>query len=244
MKSLLLALQFLTIIPVRISNIPERGIVRCQMFFPVIGLLIGLLPVVLRALGAAAGFHGFSLDIITVVALAAVTGGLHLDGLADCADACFSRKPREEMLAVMRDPHAGSAGVIAVVSLLLLKIAALHSLTGYEKTAGILLACTVSRGALVLVMKSFAYARAEGKAKIFMAGTTTGIMRSTLAVVLVLAFLIYGVKGIIVTFAGGLCAYAAARFARGIFGGITGDVLGAVCEVTELAVLFWMVVVC
>ena len=141
MKKFLLALQFLTIIPVKMKNIKEGDLSSSVIYFPLIGLLLGLLLVGINKVLLILNFDQFIANIILVISLILLTGGIHIDGVADTADAFLSRKNREEMLVIMRDSHIGSMGALSLISVILLKIAFL-SYPGFpSKAAPLLLMC-------------------------------------------------------------------------------------------------------
>ncbi len=127
MKLLLLAIGFLTRLPVPLVRASAADVAATIRFYPVAGLLVG-------AIVAAAGALGGLVDpwISALAALAAwcwITGGLHLDGLADLADGLgAAHGDRTRLLAVMADPHLGSFGVVALVVQLLAKLVLLHAL--------------------------------------------------------------------------------------------------------------------
>jgi len=127
MKGLILALQFLTRLPMPRVQADEADFARSMRWFPAAGLVIGLVV-------AGAAWTGARLDPWTgalagLVAWVAVTGALHLDGLSDLADAGgAAHKDRARMLAVMADPHVGSFGVVAIGLQLLAKLVLLHGL--------------------------------------------------------------------------------------------------------------------
>src|SRR5512136_2286178 len=115
MKPLLTAIQFLTVIPFPKNFVSgEKELEKCVPYFPVVGLLIGII------VAAFDYFIGiilppFPASVITVIAMTGISGGLHMDGLADTADGFFSSRPREKVLEIMRDSRIGVMGVIAVV---------------------------------------------------------------------------------------------------------------------------------
>ncbi|MBI4831219.1 MAG: adenosylcobinamide-GDP ribazoletransferase [Candidatus Lindowbacteria bacterium] len=113
-KSFIAALRFLTIapIPARWANEAEY-LSRSVPLFPIVGLLIGA-AIVTADFGMNLLFPSLLANGITVVALVAVSGGLHIDGLADTADGFFSSRPRERILEIMRDSRTGPMGVVAV----------------------------------------------------------------------------------------------------------------------------------
>ncbi len=99
---------------------------------------------------------------IAVLLLAALSGGLHLDGLADTADGLFSARSRERMLAIMKDSHIGTMGVLALVFAIGLKVAALSSLTLNARLAVLVLMPLAGRTAMVLMLTTLPYARPDG----------------------------------------------------------------------------------
>jgi len=240
MDSLILALQFLTVLPLKIRKFSEKKMASSMIFFPVSGLFLGLFLSGIGRLLLMLNFSPLALSIILVVALVILTGGMHLDGLSDTADAFFSGRPREEMLEIMRDSHIGVMGVLSLVSVMLLKIGFLFSVSAALKTTALLLMCVLSRWSAVLAMFLFEYARMEGKAKVFIRGINLKVFLSSLAMVILLAFAIWRLKGLLVLAIVAGCAYLLGSFSRRKIGGITGDTLGATIELTETVVLFIM----
>ena len=131
-----LALGFLTTLPARPVPYMPGGLGRAAAWFPVVGLLIGVLLLLVQT--AAALLLGPAVAAVLVVVLWAVlTGGLHLDGLADCCDGLLVSAPRERRLEIMRDPRVGSFAVTGLVLVLLLKAAAVFSLPAGSSRAGL-----------------------------------------------------------------------------------------------------------
>lgn len=238
MNSFLLALQFLTVIPLRIKDVDERKISRAAGYFPLVGLLLGLILVGINSCLSVLHFPGSAAAVILTVSLIVITGGMHLDGLADTADAFLSGKAKDEMLAIMRDPHIGVMGVLSIVSALLIKIVLLYSISAPSKIIGLLLMCVLSRWGAVLAMFLFPYARQDGKAGVFIRGMNKGILVFALITATLFSFLIWQFKGVLALLAVSGCVYLGARFSRRKIGGITGDTLGAGIELAEVAVLF------
>ncbi|MCX5696121.1 MAG: adenosylcobinamide-GDP ribazoletransferase [Candidatus Omnitrophica bacterium] len=237
MSSFLLAVQFLTLIPLKIKDAGEKKIAKAAAYFPLVGLLIGLVLLGINYIISILNFPSFTSNVILVVALIALTGGMHLDGLSDTADAFLSNKPKDEMLAIMRDPHIGVMGVLSVISVILLKIGLLAALQAPLKITALLLMCLLSRWSVVAAIFLFPYARREGKAKIFMQGRTPGIFVLALISVLVFSFAIWQIKGLIALLIIAGFVYLFGRFASRKIGGITGDTLGATIELTEVITL-------
>ncbi|MDX5982695.1 adenosylcobinamide-GDP ribazoletransferase [Sphingomonas echinoides] len=127
MKSVLLAIQFLTRLPTPQVQATERDFARSMRWFPAVGLIIGALVAGGAWLGAQ--LDGWVAALAAVAVWVGVTGALHLDGLADLADGYgAAHKDRARLLAVMADPHVGSFGVVAIVLQLLAKLVLVHAL--------------------------------------------------------------------------------------------------------------------
>jgi adenosylcobinamide-GDP ribazoletransferase len=237
MSSFLLAFQFLTAIPLKVKEVDARKLAKAAAYFPLVGLIIGLFLSGVSYLVSLVNFSSFSLSVILVVALIVITGGMHLDGLADTADAFLSGKPKDEMLTIMRDPHIGVMGVLSVMSVVLLKISLLASLGEPLKITAALLMCLLSRWGVVLNMFLFPYARSEGKAKVFINGMTPRIFVFSLILALVFAFVIWEVRGLIALLVTAGFIYIFGKLCERKISGITGDTLGAGIELTEVVVL-------
>jgi adenosylcobinamide-GDP ribazoletransferase len=238
MKGFFAAVKFLTILPVpdRLSG-GEKTLARSIAYFPLVGLMIGLIT-------AAFDFTiGMTLpplpaSVITVIILIALSGGLHMDGLADTADGFFSARPREKMMDIMRDSRIGVMGVLAVLSVMLLKITLLSILITPSRWTVILLMPLAGRTAIVTLMTALPYARpGGGLATLFTAN------HSWLHVVLawVLFVIVAGLLAKEIGIASALLALViTAFFVRYNYmkiGGYTGDTLGAACELAEIAPL-------
>jgi adenosylcobinamide-GDP ribazoletransferase len=164
----------------------------------------------------------------------AVSGALHLDGLADTADGFLSSRPRERILEIMRDSRVGPMGVLAIAGMLLLKVAAVASLAPPARFGTLLLLPLAGRTAPVLMMAALPYVREQGL------GTAFQRPRIVLAPLLALALL--AAAGFLAVGTAGLVAAAAAVGATALFalwcrakiGGYTGDTLGGACELAEV----------
>jgi adenosylcobinamide-GDP ribazoletransferase len=234
-KPLLAAIQFLTIIPFPKSFVSgEKDLEKSVTFFPVVGLLIGL---IIAAIDYVIGFilPPYPACAVTVIVLTAISGGLHMDGLADTADGFFSARPRDKILEIMKDSRTGVMGVIAVVFVILLKFSLLISLALPYRFGIIMLMPLAGRCSLVIMMTALPYVRSEGGlATVFSSGKTS------LNVLWVSAFLIFA--GWIALQGIGLAACLISLIGAVLFslycffkiGGYTGDTLGAMCEITEI----------
>jgi len=236
-KSFLAAVRFLTILPLPRHEDDSNALGRSIPFFPLVGLLIGL---VVAALDYALGlvFPRLLTSGFTVVALIAVSGGLHIDGLADTADGFLSSRPRERVLEIMRDSRAGPMGVTAVVCVILLKFAALASIANDGRTAAVFLMPLAGRCALTVSLAILPYARQEG-------GLVTAFRNGVkplhgLWAVCVLAlsgWITMGLEGLVIAGVSLAVTLLFSAYSDSRIGGLTGDTLGATCELVELVPL-------
>lgn len=235
MNLLLLAFSFLTTFPVSIRRPPRPGdLGRAGVWFPFVGLVIGGLLAGIKIV-ADGIFSTLVSAVITVAAWALITGGLHLDGLADCCDGLLSVAPRQKRLEILADPRLGSFAVVGLILHLALKITALTALAGVKAFLPLLLAAGFSRWLILLIARQ-PPARPEGLGAAF----ASGLRRSHLlaAAILPLALVFAGgARAILAALAALLVALGIIRLARVRLGGVTGDVLGMGVELCEMAVL-------
>ncbi len=237
MRHFLLALQFLTIAPVRVGGFYPGLMGPALVYFPAAGLLIGLVLIILSSALTFAGLPQLTVGIAVVTASVIMSGGLHLDGVCDTADAFWSRTGRDRMLAIMRDPHAGALGVVSVVCVILLKLGLVYAVPPAQRFYPLVLMPVLSRWSLVGAMFVFPYARAQGRASHFTAGMTPGRFRMATLAALVCAAMIGQAAGVCLMVVTAASTYVMGRLIRARIGGMTGDTLGAVCELNEIVIL-------
>jgi adenosylcobinamide-GDP ribazoletransferase len=234
MRTLLIAFGLMTTIPFKLPDDWSAGDSgRASVWYPLVGLVIGVLTW-LTWKGAMLLFPSLVAGIITLVAWVALTGGLHLDGLADCCDGLLASTSVERRLEIMKDPHLGAFGTIGMIMVLLLKGATLSTLTP-ATGFGILLATSLARWC-ILPAGLLPLARPGGMGADF----ASGFHRSFVYIGAILPFglaLISGTRGIISLLAGLAAAALVLWLAKSRIGGVTGDVFGMVVEVVETAVL-------
>jgi adenosylcobinamide-GDP ribazoletransferase len=235
MKGFLAALQFLTIVPLpRRFSPDERALGGSLPFFPVVGLLIGA-AVALADWGLGQLLPVPVTSVLAVILLIAASGGLHIDGLADTADGFFSARPRERILEIMRDSRTGPMGVAAIVCIVALKIALLASVTGPWRWWVLLLMPVAGRCALPIQMALLPYVRPEGGlAGVFHANGSRGHALWALLFLVAAGGLAGGWPGLIASIAAFALSLGVALWSSRKIGGLTGDTLGAACELTEL----------
>lgn len=237
MRLYFIALQFLTIIPLPFAvRCEERDLGRSMAFFPLVGLTLGALLAGVDFLLAPLLPRPVA-DLLLVTCLAAVTGGLHLDGLADVCDGMAARGDRERFLAVMKDSRIGAVGVVGLVLGLLLKYQALLHVPLPYKREALLFFPLAARFSQVQLTVGSRRARADGLGATFVGGT--GVREVVFAGVITLAaaWLLVGVRGI-------WCCIVLALFTWGLkawfhrkLGGVSGDIIGCASELSEILCL-------
>jgi len=235
--SFLAAWQFLTSLPVRREFTPEQ-LGRATTWFPLVGLLLGMMLAVLYwlldfVLPTAIG------NALVIIVLVALTGALHLDGLADTCDGLAGYRTREERLAVMRDSRTGAFGVVGIVLVLLAKYVSLNSLPELTISALVFMP-VVSRWAMVYAIFAFPYARPEGLGMAYKRATRWPQFTMATVITIAIAVLMYpifSILGLLLLPGVWIITTAMALYLKHKLGGLTGDCYGAINEVAEVAAL-------
>lgn len=231
------ALQFLSSLPIRLPGMPApQELGRSLLFYPLVGLLFGGLLWALNwlLLGTPALLHAALLLSVWVV----LSGGLHLDGLADSADAWLGGfGDRERTLTIMKDPRSGPIAVVTLVLVLLLKFTALLALIDQHSMAGLILAPVIGRSALLGLFLNTPYVRSGGLGQ----ALADHLPRKTGLQVLLLSalacVLIGGWSGVVALVLAALMFFWLRQVMLRRLGGTTGDTAGALLELLEMAVL-------
>lgn len=269
MKQILLAFQFLTILPVRVNgDVSEKEIAQSAAFFPLAGAFQGLLGV----LSAMLFLKIFSPEIaagLIISILIMSNGGFHLDGLADTFDALSVKSTGdretdiEKRLVVMKDSTTGAIGVVAIVSVILLKCLFISSLLtnlsnpslcvrGVTVYSMLFLMPVFSKWIMVIAMHHGTSARQDGLGRIFLNNVKINTVVFSSLLVIVLYILIAELHLLRVYRTGSVTLFIAlfallyifgfmtVKFCNKKFNGLTGDNLGALSEISEI--LFLMVI--
>lgn len=233
LDGVLLAIAFLTIVPVGLRRAPSLG--AAAPWFPAVG----------AAVGAVAGGVGYvarpALDptvaaVLAVGVLIVLTGALHQDGLADCADALGARGGgAERRLAVMRDSAIGTFGALAIAIWLLLAVTALAGLGREDAFAALVVAAAAGRWAALLHAIGAPPARRDGLGAAFAVSPVALPVATVIAAGVALA--IAGVDGLAALGATAVVAALVTAWSRHALGGRTGDTLGAVVALAEAVVI-------
>lgn len=236
-KRFILMLQFLTTIPIPVClDVNEEDFGKGLTFAPVVGLAIGAL------LAAAASLmtRFFPLPIASVLIIVlyiVLTGGIHLDGLGDTFDGLFSNRPKERILEIMRDSRVGTNAVLAIFAVLLMNYSAFSVLKHSLVFAVLLMPVSGRIGSLVGagISKYAREGKGLGKAFIDVCGIKEMIIGLLLA--LIPFYLLLSLKGVLLFFISIISTVIFTKIFSGKIGGMTGDTLGAVCELNQTVFL-------
>jgi adenosylcobinamide-GDP ribazoletransferase len=236
LRSLRVAFGLMTTLPVWLPDDWSAGDSgRAAVWYPLVGLVIGALTW-LAWKGANLVLPGLVSGILTLVVWVALTGGLHLDGLADCCDGLLASTSVERRLEIMKDPHVGAFGVIGLILVLMLKAAAVVSLTPVS-SPGILLATSLARWCILsAALLPLARPSGSGMGVDFALGFRRSFILWGAHIPLAIALLL-GARGLVATMAGLGAAVCVLWLARSRIRGVTGDVFGMIVEIVETVVL-------
>ncbi|MFL1513300.1 adenosylcobinamide-GDP ribazoletransferase [Pseudomonas prosekii] len=239
-----IALQFLSSLPIRLPGMPEPKELGCSLlFYPLVGLLFGLILWGMNIALAGAPLLLHAALLLTVWVL--LSGALHLDGLADSADAWLGGfGDRERTLTIMKDPRSGPIAVVTLVLVLLLKFAALLALIEQGQGAVLLIVPLLGRAALLGLFLTTPYVRAGGLGQALAdhLPRTAGWRVLALSALgcLLLGGMIDGLVALLIAIA--VFAWLRQVMLRRL-GGSTGDTAGALLELLEMAVLVGLALV-
>jgi len=233
----LVALQFLTIMPVRLSVSHHEAARRYSLvWYPLVAALIGLLLAGCAWLG-----HDIDTDLMAVLLLLlwiTMTGGLHLDGLADTADAWIGgHGDRERTLSIMKDASCGPIAVTAIVMLLLLKYVGLSLLLAQDAWFLIFMVPVFARLATMVVVLHVPYVRADGLGSSLAADSPRMLSWGAIATALLLLVCLAPLPAMIGLALTVVTGSIVVVLANRRLGGMTGDIYGALIEITEAALV-------
>lgn len=244
MKSLWIALGFLTVLPIPLKwEMKPADMGKSMAFFPMAGALIGGILVFVDVMLSYILPRPVA-DFILIAALVLITGGLHLDGLADTCDGLYGGKSREDALMIMKDSRVGAIGATGLILMIGLKYIALLSISQGLKHIALLVMPLLSRWSMVLMAYLSGYARmTQGTGRDFV--ETVSPLSLFLATLFTMAtgLSIMGWRGgLAILLIGGITLMGVIYFKQRL-GGVTGDVLGAVNEVNEVLVLLFILII-
>jgi adenosylcobinamide-GDP ribazoletransferase len=249
-KNFINALQFLTVATVSKKHRVEEGdLAKSMVYFPAIGFLIGVVLVYADKLFALIVLPEPIGNLLLVLISVLVTRALHIDGLADTFDGLMGGNTRETRLAIMKDSRIGTAGVLGILFVLMLKYLCLNSLSVGEKVAALLTAPTIARWSQTIMVFRTNYGREEGMGRAFVGHLrASGLTYASIAAIGLAAFVIAQeeARAVFLISSVILGVVALTLSARGYLvrrlGGVTGDAIGAVSELNEALVLLLFVI--
>lgn len=233
MKSLLITLTFLTRLPIKYpyefsSEIYIKGI----KYFPLVGLIIGGLLYSGALIGSFIDRPVLSLALLLFYLW--ITGGLHLDGVADTCDGIFSGRERSRMLEIMSDSRIGTFGVISLIMVLGTYLA----LFSYVKFTAILVFPIIGKSSAIVSAFKNSYAKNEGMGKDFVLGCKLGQLMIAIIFPLTVTFILrdyHMMIGVVICF---IMVRFITAYIKNKLNGITGDTVGFIMEISQVIFLF------
>lgn len=234
MKGLIIALQFMTRIPLPIKmEVTEEDFGSCNKYFPLVGLIIGLFLGLFYYF-----FHPFLskfvLAALLVIGEIVITGGLHLDGFMDTMDGILSARSRERTLEIMKDSRVGAHSVTALFCLLLLKFTILATFPEKYIIGILVLMPMISRWMMLFTLAFYPYARPEGLGKIFWLRTHRSSWYINTIILFIIFLIIFPPKFFLALLSTFIIIFFLINKISNNLGGHTGDTYGAVSELTEI----------
>lgn len=233
-KRFILMVQFLTRIPMPVNlDIKEEDFGKGLVFAPVVGLILGgLLAGAYHFLDMV--FPSYVTAVFIIILYIALTGGLHLDGLGDTFDGLFSNRSRERILEIMRDSRIGTNALLAVTCVLLLNVGLLSALQREFIIPVLALMPVAGRIGSLIGSGISRYARSgEGLGKSFIEYCGLKEILAGLPVYFALFFIVNGFTGLLMSVTPVLTAFLLTAYFSRKINGVTGDILGAVCELNQ-----------
>ncbi len=237
-----LATSFLTIFPVIDQRRASDDTVAASFaWFPIVGFALGA-ALIAEDWILAHIFAQVIRSVLIILSLTVITGAVHLDGLADTADALGAGRDRERALDILHDSRVGTFGASAIFFDLTLKILALSTLAGHRRYAALLVAPMLARWAMLLVASGLPYLRASGAGSTLLINNKLGSRSAFVAVFTIAVMLILSAMRPIAlaTAVAIIIVFKMRWFYRRWMGGVTGDLIGACGELVEIAVLVTM----
>lgn len=233
MKGFLLMVTFLTRIPIKINfEFREEDFLKGIKYMPIIGMIIGAL-MYLIALGNKI-FHPEVVSVLVWVSYIYITGGLHIDGLADSVDGVLSNRDKKRVMEIMKDSRIGAFGVISIIVLLLMNI----TLTTHVAINTIFIVPVVGRCCGVVAASLGECARKDGMGKAIIEYSSAKEMIFAISVTALLSYIMSGLNSVVVFAVVLIVTTLVVKFFKNKIDGMTGDTIGFTIEFTQCAYLF------
>jgi adenosylcobinamide-GDP ribazoletransferase len=241
MKRFLIALQFLTILPVQIkSRLSPWEIGHSLVYFPIVGALIGC--ILALSLFILQSWPPLITSALLLIILIVITGAVHLEGFADTCDGFYAGGSKEKILEIMRDSHIGAIGAIGLICLMLLKFTLFVHIVQEGRWQWLIMMAAFARWAQGLACFVSDYARREGKAKYFIKyARGEGLFIAGLFTLFIFLLLV-GLKAVAIFGLALLAVFLFINYVKRKIGGMSGDTIGAASELAEIGVLFFALI--
>jgi adenosylcobinamide-GDP ribazoletransferase len=213
------------------SALDHRSLARAAPWFPVVGLFVGALMGSVHALAALA-LEPSAATLVAVLAAVLITGGLHEDGLADVADAAGAHVSRERKLEILRDSRVGTYGALAIVFAIAFPLVVLAPLDGRRFLEAAIAAHVLGRWSSLPVSR-LRPARPDGTGALLRA-TRAQLLGGTLATLAIVVAALGPEDAAATVAVASVTVALGARLALAVFGGVSGDVYGAINKIVEL----------
>ncbi len=251
MKRLIGILQFMTRLPIRVDVGFDEAFHKGMVYFPIVGLILGICYEIVARVGSLF-FEPYVVTILVICSEVILTGGLHLDGLGDTFDGLYSYRDKDRILEIMKDSRLGTNGLLAIMLVLMLKAGMIYEIVHERELFWLIIMPTVARWMQVFACYKAKTPREKGMGNLFIGKVTPKML--VISSVLLIG-VILGTIGMHEVFSGdGYYGYYIAQaslsflililfvlgFIRSVYrkiDGITGDILGAICELSELGFL-------
>lgn len=242
MKRLIGMIQFLTRIPLPIDTGMDEAFHKGMVYFPIVGLVLGLFYGAVGAISSMI-FNPYISSVFVLITTVILTGGLHLDGLGDSFDGLYSYRSKERILEIMKDSRLGTNALLAIVLTLLLKLGFIYTILEQGKVWPLVLMPVYARSLQVIACYKTKTPRSEGMGNLFIGKVSFPILAGMLSYLsLIVGATVYldhgNYIGYFILF--GILVLWVRQFIHRVtrqIDGITGDILGCICELAEVLYL-------
>lgn len=240
-KSFILALQFLTRLPIPIAvDVDRKTIAKGTYFYPFVGTIIGLCTYIPYLL-----LYKFDKDIASIAAVLAIvliTGGFHLDGLADTCDGFFSSRKKEKILEIMKDSRVGTFGAVAIFFDLLTRYVVLSKIPTSKVIFALVFSIAFARLTAAFMFSFGKSARKDGLGAMVTENNSRGYYLASVITFIPISFYFIGKYSILIFIADLLFAVLLMIKSYKTIDGLTGDVYGTCSEVCEI--IGFLIILC
>lgn len=236
MKRLILMIQFLTRLPIKVNlDVDEKDFKKGSKYFSLVGLILGLLYYALGNILNILTTNYMIISLVILIFSVIITGGIHLDGLADTFDGLYSYRDKDRILEIMKDSRVGTNGVLVLIFDILIKFILICSIIQVTDMKFLILMPVFGRLSIALAARFSRYARNNGMGAFFIGSTSNLDIFINFAILIFAVFIsaTYLQELLILLF----IPFIYISHCKKYIDGMTGDTLGALCEITEIIYL-------